>query len=213
MTLQRCLPHLAALSLAALLTYSTAGLAADAPMAPSASTDLANVAKGDYAIDPEHTNVMFELSHMGFSTFVGRFNKTSGDLSFDTKKPQKSKIAVTIDVGSIDTKVPKLDEHLKDADFFDAAKYPDIKFKSTKVEKLTDTTGRVTGDLTMHGVTKPVTLDVTYVGGGQHPMFKKSAIGFSARGTIKRSDFGITKFVPMVGDDVTLVIETELHQK
>jgi polyisoprenoid-binding protein YceI len=202
-----------AVGLGAFLALSSAALAADAPAAAPqpalSSTDLTKVAKGSYALDPDHANVIFEISHLGFSEYIGRFDKISGTLDFNNTKPEKSKLKVSIDTASIDTKVAALDTHLKTADFFDATKYPEIKFKSTKVEKLSDTTGKVTGDLTLHGVTKPVTLDVTFHGAGTHPMTKKSVIGFGARGTIKRSDFGMDKYISMVGDEVTLVIESE----
>ena len=197
---------------AAALALTPLARAADMPAPPAPSTDLTNIPKGDYKLDPDHANVVFQISHLGYSTFIGRFDKITGDLNFNSAKPEKSKLKVTVDAGSIDTKVAALDEHLKKADFFDTAKYPEITFKSTKVEKLSDSTGRVTGDLTLHGVTKPVTLDVTFHGGGANPMMKKVILGFGAVTKIKRSDFGISQYVPMVGDEVTLIIEAEFDQ-
>jgi polyisoprenoid-binding protein YceI len=193
---------------------STIGLAADQPaqaptMPPGPSTNLTAVPKGTYMLDPSHANVVFKISHLGFSTFIGRFNTIGGELDLNSKKPEKSKLNVKIDPASVDTKVAKLDEHLKGADFFDVAKYPAVTFKSTKIEKLTDSTGKVTGDLTLHGVTKPVTLDVVFHGAAPHMMTKAMTLGFDAETKIKRSDFGITAFVPAVGDEVTLLIEAE----
>ena len=207
-------PLLAA-GLTAALTFSSFGLAADqpAPAAPAGpSTDLSAVPKATYNLDPAHTNIIFVINHLGFSNMIGRFDTIGGALDFNSKKPEKSKLTVKVDAASVDTKVAKLDEHLKGADFFDVAKYPDIKFKSTKVEKLSDSTGKITGDLTLHGVTKPVTLDVTFHGAGPHMMTKAMVLGFGAKATIKRSDFGISQYVPMVGDEVTLIIESEFDQ-
>ena len=206
---------LAAGGLAVMLAFSSAAFAADQPAAappappPGPSTDATIVPKGTYTLDPAHTNVIFKISHLGFSNFIGRFDTIGGELTFNGKKPEKSKLNVKVDPASVDTKVAKLDEILKSDGFFDVAKFPAVTFKSTKVEKLTDTTGKVTGDLTLHGVTKPVVLDVTFHGAGANPMSKAMILGFAAQTTIKRSDFGITKYAPMLGDDVTLIIETE----
>ena len=174
--------------------------------------DLTKIAGGTYAMDPHHAQVVFMINHLGFSAIVGRFNKAEGTLDFDPKDATKSALSVTIDPASIDTTSDELDEHLTKKDFFDVAAYKTITFKSTKVEKLSDRTGRVTGDLTMHGITKPVTLDVTFNGGGKHPMSKSPALGFSARGELKRSDFNITKYDNVVGDRVGLIIECEFIQ-
>jgi polyisoprenoid-binding protein YceI len=198
---------------AAALALSTYAFGADAPPAPPAvSTDLTNIPSDKYSLDPNHANVVWQISHMGFSTLMGRFDKIAGTLDFNSKKPEKSKLKVTLETASIDSKVPALDTHLKGEDFFQADKYPEIKFKSTKIEKLSDSTGKVTGDLTLHGVTKPITLDVIFHGGGTHPMTKKAVIGFDAKTTIKRSEFGMEKYVQFVGDDVTLLISAEFDQ-
>lgn len=201
-------PFLALLTTSAIALTSACALAYDAP-----ATTLDKTTSGTYAIDPSHTNVLFSLSHMGFSHYYGRFNKVDGSLTFDAKAPEKSKLSVTVDVASIDTNNEKLQGELKSAQWFDAAKFPTATFTSTKIEKLSATKGKVTGDFTLHGVTKPVTLDVTFNGTGINPIANSEELGFSAKGTIKRSEFGITQYVPMVGDDVTLTIETELHLK
>jgi polyisoprenoid-binding protein YceI len=174
-------------------------------------TTMDGVQAGAYTIDPAHTNVLFSLSHMGFSHYYGRFDKISGGLNFDPKAPEKSTLNVTVDVASIDTNNAKLEGELKGAQWFDAAKFPTATFTSVSIEKTSATTGKLTGNLTLHGVTKPVVLDVTLNGAGQNVMMAVPELGFSATGTIKRSDFGISSYVPMVGDDVTLTIESELH--
>ncbi len=201
-------------SLLALLATSTVALTSACALAFDApSTSLAKAPSGTYEIDPTHTNVLFGINHMGFSQYYGRFNTISGKLNFDAKAPEKSKIDVKIDIASIDTNNQKLEAELIGEQWFDAAKFPSATFTSTKIEKLTDTTGKVTGDFTLHGITKPVVLDVTFNGAGQNPFMKSDELGFSAKGTIKRSEFGISQYIPMVGDDVALTIETELHRK
>ncbi|MES2983983.1 MAG: YceI family protein [Pseudomonadota bacterium] len=200
--------HLIATALATALIASTTGALA-AYTAPA--TTLTGVTSGNYTVDGSHTNVLFNLTHMGFSRYYGRFNKVDGTLKFDAANPEKSTLAITIDAASVDTNNAKLEEELKGAQWFDAAKFPTITFTSTSVKKLTDTTGQVSGNLTLHGVTKPVTLSVTFNGAGKNPIMGAEQLGFSATAAIKRSDFGVSQYVPMVGDDVTLTIESELH--
>ena len=166
----------------------------------------------DYKLDPTHTFPSFEISHLGFSTFRGRFDKTEGTVTLDTAKKTGS-VEATIDVSSISTGVAKLDEHLKGEDFFDAKKYPTITFKSSKLKFDGDKLDEVTGDLTMHGVTKPVTLDVDDFNCKQHPLAGVWACGANLEARIKRSDWGISKYSPGVGEEVTLKIEVEAHQQ
>jgi polyisoprenoid-binding protein YceI len=162
-----------------------------------------------YDLDPNHTQVAFSWTHFGFSHPAGRFDKVEGDFRFDPADPTKSTVTVTIPVDSIDTGVAKLDAHLKSPDFFDAARYPTATFKSTHVERAGEHGLKVSGDLTLHGVTKPVVLDVVINKVGPHPMGGRAAAGFDARTTIKRSDFGISNYVPNVSDEITINITTE----
>ena len=164
---------------------------------------------GTYTLDPTHTDVLVEWTHFGFSKPSAHFGITEGKLVYDADDASKSSVEVTIPVTAIDTFVPKLDEHLKGADFFDAGKFPTATFKSTSVAAAGTNKLTVTGDLTVKGITKPVTLDVTLNGAGEHPMAKKQAIGFSATGTLKRTDFGVGAYAPNVSDDVQLRITTE----
>lgn len=166
-----------------------------------------------YEFDTAHTQIMFKVNHLGFSNSHGRFMKFDGTLDFDAADVAKSKLDVTIDTASIDMGDQKWDDHLKNADFFDVEKFPSMTFKSTKVEKTGEKTGKVTGDLTILGVTKPVTLDVVMNKMGKHPMSGKEHVGFSATGTLKRSDFGMNYGLPNVGDTVTLMIEAEASAK
>lgn len=161
-----------------------------------------------YTLDSHHTFPRFAISHLGLSTFRAQFDDTQGTVTLDRAKKTGS-VEATIAVASIATGVDKLDEHLKSADFFDAAKYPTISFKASDFSFDGDTPSAVTGTLTMHGVAKPVTLTIGNFVCKEHPMMKKPACGAELSGTLKRSDWGISTYVPLVGDEVTLTIEVE----
>jgi len=170
----------------------------------------APVFAGTYTLDPGHTQVVFSWNHFGFSNPTAQFGKVEGTLEFDQANPTKASVEVKIPLASVNSNVPKLDEHLQKDEFFDSAKYPEATFKSTKVEKGAGKNKlKVIGDLTLHGVTKPVTLDVTVNKVGEHPMRKAAAAGFEASTTVKRSDFGISKYVPMVSDEIKIHITSE----
>lgn len=162
-----------------------------------------------YKIDPAHTAVAFIVNHVGFSNVIGRFNTVGGDISFDKDAVEKSTVSVTIDTTSVDTNHAKRDEHLRSPDFFNAKEFPKMTFKSTTIEKTGDKTGKLHGDLTMLGVTKPVVLDVTFNKDGVSPASKLETAGFSARGTVKRTEFGMKYGAPAIGDDIQLLIEIE----
>jgi len=161
-----------------------------------------------YDIDPNHTQIVFSWNHFGFSHPAGHFEKIEGDFQFDTVDPTKSSIAVTIPISSMHTGVAKLDEDLQSADFFNAAKFPTATFKSTRVQKVGAHGLKVSGDLTIHGVTRPAVLDVTINKIGKQPMAGRAAAGFDAKTTIKRSDFGIAKYGPIVSDEIAITSET-----
>lgn len=166
----------------------------------------------EFAIDNSHTSVIFGVSHLGYSITYGRFNKLSGTFTLDAKGPEASTFQVAIDAASIDTNDAKRDEHLTGPDFFNAGEFPVITFKSTKVApRKTDTgiTLEVTGDLTMHGVTKPVTLELQKLGEGPGPGGNDFRTGFSGQAKLKRSDFGMTNMVGPVGDEVAITISIE----
>lgn len=190
---------------------AAAPAATEAPAAAPAEPAVEAIKgqSGTYTLDPTHTDVLVEWTHFGFSKPSAHFGITEGKLVYDADDASKSSVEVTIPVTAIDTFVPKLDEHLKSADFFDAGKFPTATFKSTSVAAAGTNKLTVTGDLTVKGITKPVTLDVTLNGAGEHPMAKKQAIGFSATGTLKRTDFGVGAYAPNVSDDVQLRITTE----
>lgn len=168
-----------------------------------------NAFAAKYSIDPTHTQVEFTYSHFGFSNITGRFDQVSGEFDLNTENLAKSKISIEIPIASMSTGVDKLDTHLQSADFFDVAKYPTASFKSTMVHAASDKELHVMGDLTIRGVTKPVTLNVTVNKIAEHPMKKVSAAGFDATTTIKRSDFGVGAYAPAVSDEVKITITME----
>ena len=162
-----------------------------------------------YKLDPNHTVVLASWSHFGFSHPSVNFGQVDGTLVYDADKVGASSVEVTLPLAGIDGFVPDFNEHLRSADFFEAEKYPNATFKSTKVEAVGKDKLKVTGNLTIKDQTKPVVLDVTLNKAADHPMAKRAAIGFDAKATIKRSDFGVGKFVPNVSDEVELRITTE----
>ena len=173
----------------------------------------AHAAPETYAFDTAHTSVIWKAGHMGFSFPHGIFSNIEGTLVLDEADISKSTVDVTIPLDKIATGIPKFDDHLKSKDFFNVEKSPAAKFVSTKVEKTGDKTAKLTGDLTLNGITKPVTLDVTLNKQGEHPMMKKKAVGFSATTQIKRSDFGISYGIPNAPDEVDLEIQAEAQVK
>jgi polyisoprenoid-binding protein YceI len=181
-------------------------------LAQPAYTDFSKVEAGTYVSDKGHARLIFSYSHFGYSIAYGLFTDFSGKLSLDPKTPTASALEVTVNLNGIDTTVPKLDEHLKSSQFFDVAKFPEATFKSAKITASGPNTGTVVGDLTLHGVTKPVTLAATFNGGGVNPATKAVVVGFNATGTVKRSEFGLGALEPMVGDDVTLTISAEFDR-
>ena len=175
--------------------------------------DPAKVDAGTYGVEPYHTRVMFSVNHIGFSTYYGEFQKTSGTLSLDPTKPSASQLDVTVDTGSVYTPSDKLTGELKSADWLDAGKFPSITFKSTKIEKTGTDTAKVMGELTLHGVTKPVTLTAKFNGAGMNPLDKKYTAGFEVSGKIMRSDFGVKTYVPLIGDEVDLIISAPFEKQ
>jgi polyisoprenoid-binding protein YceI len=180
-----------------------------------AATGAKVQAADKYDIDSSHSGVVFGWNHFGFSNPTARFDKIEGSVLLDKTDLTKSAISVTLPLESLDTGVSKLDQELKGPEFFDAAKYPAITFKSTKVEKTGENGLKVTGELTVHGVTKVVTLDakVNKIGIFEIPgVIKVPAAGFDATTIIKRSDFGVTKYLPVVSDEIPVRITLDAKQ-
>lgn len=161
-----------------------------------------------YVLDGTHTLPRFEYNHMGFSEQLSRFDKTTGTITID-RAAKTGSVDVTIDAKSVNTGSSQFNEHIQGEDFLDTAKYPTITFKSSSVKFNGDAVASVDGALTIKGVTKPVTLNVTSFKCMPHPMLKKDACGANATATIKRSDFNAGKYAPLVSDEVTLTIPIE----
>jgi len=163
-----------------------------------------------FTFDKSHAHILFSVDHLGQSTTHGAFKSFDGEFYLDTDNPQNSRLTVTIDVSSLDTSWPERDKHLLSEDFFHAEQHPNMTFTATEIEVTGEDTARVTGDLTLLGTTKPVTLDVTLNRLGTHPFDKdKTVAGFTATGTLKRSEWGMDAYTPAVGDEVSLRIDIE----
>jgi polyisoprenoid-binding protein YceI len=174
------------------------------------ATDPAQAPAGNWTLDKRHASLTMKVVHFGTSHYTFRFAQgaVDGAYAYDPAKPLDTKVSITIDAAAVDTGLPDFNKEIgTDPKFFNAGQYPKITFVSTKVEP-----GKLIGDLTFRGVTKPVTLDVEYNGYAKTP-FGSQIMGFSATGKIKRSDFGFTHLVPMVSDDVDLLIEAEFNPK
>lgn len=177
------------------------------------SADLSSVPSGEYTLDSSHGYITFTYSHLGFSNPRVGFNSFDTTLELDNSNPENSTIGVTIDATSIDSRVAEFNEHLNGGDFFNTAEYPTITFQSTKVEATGDNTFDVTGNLTILGTTKPVTLATTINKAAMHPMLDVPTVGVSASARLLRSEWGLGAYVPAVSDEVELSIEVELLAK
>ena len=162
-----------------------------------------------YKLDPGHTNVLASWNHFGYSNPSINFGQVDGTLVYDADQISASSVQVTLPLTGLSALADQFYDHLTSDKWFDAAKYPAATFKSTRVEAAGEGKLKVTGDLTIKGITKPVVLDVTLNKAGEHPMKKVPAIGFDATATVKRSDFGVGAYAPMVSDEVALKITTE----
>lgn len=162
----------------------------------------------EYTIDPAHTYPNFAIDHLGFSTTYGRFNASEGKMVYDPEN-QSGSVQIVIDASSIDTGHEKRDEHLRSPDFLNVVEFPEITFDSTAVEFDGDKVASVTGDLTILGVTQPVTLEIASMNCGEHPFTQKTVCGFDATSSIKRSDFGMNYGIPNLGDDMQLMFGVE----
>lgn len=170
---------------------------------------LAMAAPTTYSMDPGHTQVRLTWNHFGFSNPSAVIGISSGTLVYDPEHPEKSSVEVVMPLSLLDTHVPALDEHLKGDDFLAAGKFPEASFTSTDVEVVDDKHLKVTGKLSVHGLSHPVTLDVGINKVGTQPMWSAPAVGFDATATLKRSDFDVSRFIPAVSDEVHIHITTE----
>lgn len=173
------------------------------------ATGASMASQARYAFDPVHTRVAFQVSHAGFSHPVGTFSRIEGELTFDEGDWSTARLKVRIPISTLELGDADWREKILDRTFFDAKNFPEAVFESTKVESTGANSATVTGNLTMHGVTRSVTLGVTMNALRRHPLTFKRTAGFSATGSLRRSDFGMTSWKNLVGDEVRLVIEAE----
>lgn len=165
-----------------------------------------------YQLEKTHVDLLFSINHAGFTEKHGSFRDLDATLKYDVDKPDNSQINVTVKTDSVDTGYPARDADLKSEKFLDVAKYPDMRFISTKVTREADQTLLIEGELTLHGVTKPLTLRARLNKAAPNPFDKRPTLGFSATGSLKRSDYGITTYVPIIGDVVTIAIDAEFNR-
>jgi polyisoprenoid-binding protein YceI len=177
----------------------------------AASLPITAMAADSYTIDPPHTFPRFMISHLGFSTMQGRFDKTSGKITLD-RAAKTGSMDITIDASSVSTGFAKRDEHLRSPDFFNAVEFPAITYKANSIRFNGDTPASVEGELTLLGVTRPLTLTIDDFKCGQNPMSKKDECGAAASAQFKRSDFGMKFGLPGIGDDVRMVFEVEAYK-
>jgi len=175
----------------------------------SVSPDEASVPAGRYQLDPHHWSVSFDVTHLKYSRFVMRFDKTTAQLNWDAAGMDHSTATVDIDATSLDTNVPLLDKMVKGTDVLDVERFPTVHFVSTAFKRTADNKGELTGDLTIHGTTRPVTLAVTFNGHAPNPLTKQQTLGFAADGHFSRAQFGLSTWYPAVGDDLHVAIQAE----
>lgn len=178
----------------------------------SADTRLSPVATGSYTLDKSHATITFQINHLGYSNYVGRFNSFDAKLQLNATDPRKSSVEATITPSSIDTNNPELQEKLRGEYYFNVAQFSEIKFVSRSITPVNAKNGTITGDLTMLGVTKPVTLQATFNGAGMNPYASVYTVGFTAVTTIKRSDWGMKTLVPQIADEVKITINAEFQR-
>jgi polyisoprenoid-binding protein YceI len=196
----------------ALSLGSCANLASRVLPSNNQTVDATKLRPGAYVLSKDHAALLFEVNHLGFSGYIGRFNTFSGTLDFDPARPGEARLDVVIDTASVDTNNAVLEDKLREASFFDVTKFPTARFVSTRVAVTSATTGKVTGDLTLRDITKPVTLDVTFNGGAQNAFSGKYTLGFSGTAKFSRAEFGLNAWAPAVGDEVTLTLRAEFEK-
>jgi polyisoprenoid-binding protein YceI len=197
---------------ASALTFGALHAQQGGPPPPPPVHDASKVTAGTYKADPFHTQVMYNYNHLGFTTNMGLLSGANGTLTIDPKAPNDAKLSIDVPMSTIHTTIDALDKELVSPMFFDAAKFPNSHFESTAVHAKGNT-ATIDGNLTIHGVTKPATINATFVAVGSNPMSKKEYISFNGSAKIKRSDFGVAMGVPMVGDEVNLTITAAFEKQ
>ena len=175
-------------------------------------TGIVNLEKGSYKLDPAHTTVLFKINHLGMSTFVGRFNSVDASLDFDPKNMANAKLSAIITVASIDANNKDLEETLRGSSWFNTEKFPQAFFKTVSTQTIDEGHTKFVGDLTLHGITSPIEIDVSFNGGGDNMLTGKYTVGFSATTSFNRSVFGIDYLIPAVADKVDVEIFAEFQK-
>ena len=188
------------------------GCEAAAVLTHSVTPDPIDAPAGDYALSPRHSDLMFAVDHFGFARYNARFDSFDATVSFDPASPENSQVSVSIDSASVSTGDEEIDGLLTARGFFDAANYQQMSFASESIVVTGPNTGTVSGRLTIRDVTQDITLDVTFNGGAPNPLEPFYILGFSATGSFSRSAFGLTSWLPAIGDDVFVEIEAEFQQ-
>ena len=205
-TMQRAIPTFMSLFLLAAAVTAHANLG-------KLETDFNKQPAGDYMLDKAHASVTWRVSHLGLSLYTARFDKMDGKMKFTPATAAASNVEFTIDATSINTGLAPFNKKLQGVEFFDAEKNANITFKSTKIEAAGGNKYKMSGDMTLRGVTKPLTWDVTFNGGLYNGYMQAHAVGFSAKGVVKRSDWGMKEYIGVVGDNVEVLIEVEFLQR
>lgn len=193
----------------AAFAFALAGCATAASILYPVNRDALKLRPGDYVLDPDHASIIFAVDHLGFSTYYGRFTDISGRLSLDPAAPEKSEVAVRIAAASIDTPSAELNERLKGAGMFDAGRYPDILFASTRVSQTGDNSADIEGVLSVKERSGPVVVQASFRGGGVNPATGKRTVGFEGTATLSRAAFGLSQWSGFVGDEARLIISAE----
>jgi len=178
----------------------------------SVSHDPVKAPAGNYELDPHHWSISFDVDHLGFARYVMRFNSATARLDFVPDAPEKSRVKAVIKTASLDSNSNELDALVTGSEFLDAAKYPEITFESATIVRTTPAEGNLAGNLTIKGITHPLILNVTFNGGAPNPLTGDPTLGFSATGSFNRSQWGLGKWYPAVGNEVRIRIEAEFVQ-
>lgn len=180
---------------------------------PKVKTGIVHLEPGSYQIDKLHTSVLFKINHMGMSTFVGRFNAVDASLEFNPADMANAKLSAVINIASVDVNSSDLAQTLRGGSWFDTDKYPQAQFKTTSVELVTESRATFSGNLTLHGITAPVVLDVVFNGGGENMLTGRYTLGFTAVTSFKRSQFGMDYLIPAIGDQVNVEVFAEFQKR
>ncbi len=196
-----------------LLAFTGLLSACDRILTPDFETDIQELGSGNYTLDPDHATLLFKINHLGFSSFIGRFNDFDAALDFDPENIGNSSLEVIVDTASIDINNPEFAEELRGASWFNTEAFPQAVFRTTSLIAQNDNNFTFEGDLTLLGTTAPIQIEVDFHGGGRNFLTRKNTLGFSAKVEFQRSVFGLDNLVPFgVGDDIELEIHVEFQE-